>query len=784
MDLFSSDGSGTGGERHLAGIIASAMDAIISVDQKQRVVLFNEAAEKMFGYTATEALGRSLDCFIPDRFRHSHREHVRTFARTNFTVGRKGEGRNLVGLRSDGTEFPIEVSISQLELAGKKLFTAIVRDITERTLAMEALREANEFNHQILTSARDGIIVYDRHLRYRVWNPFMEELSGVPARAVIGKKPPDVFPFLREWGVYANLEKALEGETVAAHDYPCAPPISTRAGWLSGSYYPLRDASSQIAGVIEIIRDITDRKKAEEELRESKARLAEIADFAQTVIASSPIGIATYDGVSGQCVSANEAVAKIIGCTTEAILKQNFKELASWKVSPLLNDAQVALLNGDTLRNQAHILTSFGKDSWLEYVFVPFTVKLRPHLLLMMSDITEQKQLEEQFRQAQKMEAVGRFAGGMAHDFNNMLGVIIGYSQLLQDKLGPEDSGGKQLAEIKKAADRATALTRQLLAFSRKQVLYPAVLDPNAVVQDLEKMLGRMIGEDIELVIRLGAGVGSILADPSQLEQVLMNLAVNARDAMPKGGHFIIETANVDIDEMSALGHQPMVTGPCVMLAVSDNGCGMDAHTQEHIFEPFFTTKDPGKGTGLGLSMVYGVVKQSGGYIWVYSELGRGTTFKIYLPRVNQAAAVDAPREAPPADTLASGTILLVEDEEPMRRLASSLLAQAGYTVIEAECGVDGLALAHRHSGAIDLLLTDVVMPRMSGKEMADRLLTLRPGMNVLYMSGYTDDLPAKHGILGPGMRLLQKPFTRESLVGTVREILSQNSIENGAMGT
>jgi two-component system, cell cycle sensor histidine kinase and response regulator CckA len=395
--------------------------------------------------------------------------------------------------------------------------------------------------------------------------------------------------------------------------------------------------------------------------------------------------------------------------------------------------------------------------------------------ICMALDITDRRQLEEQLRQAQKMEAVGRLAGGIAHDFNNLLMVIQGYADLMTERLAEGDPLRRNAEQIQTASQRATSLTRQLLAFSRKQMLAPKVMSIQSVVGDMEKILRRLIGEDVQLETSSVPDLGLVKADRSQIEQVILNLAVNARDAMPEGGRLTIETANVDLDESFSHSSVMLSPGPYVMLAVTDNGCGMDVETQAHIFEPFFTTKEKGKGTGLGLATVYGIVKQSGGYVWVYSEPGRGTSFKVYLPRVWDEQSTPGRDRRIDGHALPQGTetVLLVEDEKGVRELAREYLEMTGYTVIEAENGHTALELAGLHSGPIHLLMTDVVMPGISGRELSERVKSIRPGIRVLFMSGYTDQAVVHHGILETDAVLLQKPFTVAALAAKLRDILN-----------
>jgi len=388
-------------------------------------------------------------------------------------------------------------------------------------------------------------------------------------------------------------------------------------------------------------------------------------------------------------------------------------------------------------------------------------------------DVTERRVLERQFLQVQKMEAVGRLAGGVAHDFNNLLTAILGYADLLLDGLPTLSPLRPDLEEIRKAANRAGALTRQLLAFSRKQVLEMRVLDLNELVADMDKMLRRLLGEDIDVLTKLDPALGAVRADAGQLEQVIVNLAVNARDAMPDGGRLTIETRNTELDDSYVREHVPVQPGRYVMLAVSDTGTGMSAETMSHVFEPFFTTKEPGKGTGLGLATVYGIVKQSGGYVWCYSERGEGggTTFKVYLPRVD--APVDQlPARVPLPRTPGSETILLVEDEASLRALTRRLLERHGYMVLEAGSADAALALAREHVGPIHLLLADVVLPGASGPTLADELLSRCADLKVLFMSGYTEDAIVHRGVLAPNTAFINKPFSAEGLAAKVREVL------------
>jgi len=473
----------------------------------------------------------------------------------------------------------------------------------------------------------------------------------------------------------------------------------------------------------------------------------------------------------------NRALVELVGLDFSQVVGRYCYEVMHGSDKPPQNCPHQCLLKTG-LEARADI-----EEPWLGKIFDHACSPLRDSSgalvgsVVVLRDITERQRLEEQLRQAQKMEAVGRLAGGVAHDFNNLLTVIIGYSDFVLGKLLDSDRLYRPLAEIKRAAERAASLTRRLLAFSRKQVLQPQILDLTGVLESAYEMLRRMIGEDIELVMNLSPGLGHVKADPGQIEQVIMNLAVNARDAMPQGGQLTLEAANVELDASYVGSHEGILPGPYVMLAVSDTGIGMDAETQAHMFEPFFTTKE--QGSGLGLATVYGIVKQSGGDVWVCSELGKGTTFKVYLPRIEQAAeVVEASDRGGEEAPQGSENILLVEDEEAVRCLVKETLKGKGYEVLEAKGAHEALEVVDRHKEAIHVLLTDVVMPQISGTELAKLLAPLHPETKVLYMSGYTENAAFRQCLLDPGTPVLQKPFTLDALTRKLREVLGSAVVQ------
>jgi two-component system, cell cycle sensor histidine kinase and response regulator CckA len=532
----------------------------------------------------------------------------------------------------------------------------------------------------------------------------------------------------------------------------------------------IRDTNGQPWQYVGQVQDITERRRAEQERERTQRRYETLVNTVDGIVWVADPRTFEFTFVSKQA-------KRLLGYPLE-----NWrKEPSFWRDHLHLDDReQTVALYQEAIRDRKdqaftyRMMAADGRAVWLhDRVHVVVEGGSVTALRGVMVDVTEQKVLEEQFRQAQKMDAIGRLAGGVAHDFNNLLTVINGCCDLVLLGLAPPDQTASLLGEIRKAGERAAGLTRQLLAFSRKQVLEPRLLDLNALVVESEKLLGRLIGEDVRLTTALAPDLGRVKADRGQIEQVIMNLAVNARDAMPQGGKLTINTANVVLDDTYVQTHFEAKPGRYAMLSVSDTGCGMTADVQARLFEPFFTTKEPGKGTGLGLATVYGIVKQSGGSVYVYSEPEHGTTFKVYLPIVDAPNTVARPSDG--KSTLhGTETILLVEDEPAVRALSRLALRTYGYTVLEASNGGEALRVCEEHTGMIDLLLTDVVMPGMSGRELTDVLRPRHPTMKVLYISGYTDDAVVRHGVLEEETAFLQKPFTPVTLAKKVRRVLNE----------
>jgi PAS domain S-box-containing protein len=650
---------------------------------------------------------------------------------------------------------------------------ALLAEITERKQAEESLLNAEKRYSSIVENAVEGFFQTTPGGQYVSVNPALARIYGYESpeelMGAVGDIGRQVYVDLNR---RAEFKRAMEGNDVV-RDF--VYQVYRRDGtkiWLSENARAVRDANGSILYYEGTVEDITANKQAEEELRHREAEHRRLIENMPEVVWKAD--------EQGKAFFISEKIERVFGYTPEEIRREG-EHLWFGRMHPddreRVREAYSKLFHENKPFDVEYRI-QHRDGHWMWWHDRAVGIEGNPGKRFaegLLSDITERKQMEQQLRQTQKMEAIGQMAGGVAHDFNNLLTVIRGHTDLLLDHIGQTDALHRNVEQIQKSADRAVSLTRQLLAFSRKQVLQPKVLDLNAVAAEMGKMLPRLIGENITLTISAAPSLGRVKADPGQIEQIILNLAVNARDAMPQGGKLTIETANVELDEAYAREHLTAKPGRHVMLAVSDTGCGMDPETQSHIFEPFFTTKELGRGTGIGLATVYGIVKQSGGWIWVYSEVGKGTTFEIHLPRVDEADDVAAPSKIPIGVRRGSETILVVEDNESLRQLTDEFLASTGYTVLGAQDGVEAIRIAEQHASRIDLMLTDVVMPGMSGRELAQRVAVLRPDIKVLYASGYTSDALLNQGVLEEGVSFLPKPFTRDALAQKVREVLEHH---------
>jgi two-component system, cell cycle sensor histidine kinase and response regulator CckA len=666
-----------------------------------------------------------------------------------------------------GTEFGVTLIV----LSNVIILSAVV---WSNALWLNRIDTAREFGEQrnralaaIVSSSSDAIYSNDLNGNVSSWNVGAQLLHGYTAEEIVGRPVNSIVPDHLDEEDAQFLQQIALGQSVVRED-TLRKHKDGRMVRVSLVISPIRDVLGRVTGTSTIAHDITERKQTEEAIRQSEERFSKAFRCSPL-----PITISTLTG--GLIIDCNDAFQRMIGFSLEEVVGRTARELNIWpfpEQRKAMTD-ELAIL-GSVNSHEAEIRTKLGEVRSVQFSCEFISLNDTACMLATIVDVTERKNLEQQFRQSQKMEAVGRLAGGIAHDFNNLLGVIIGFGELAQGALTPGTPARNYIDKIQKAAQRATLLTRQLLAFSRQQVLQPLVLNLNAVIIDFGDMLKRVIGESFVLNHVLSSSLGNARVDRGQLEQILMNLVVNARDAMVGSGTIVIETENVDLDEVCANQHHPPVEpGRYVMLSVSDTGCGMDGATLSKIFEPFFTTKPVGQGTGLGLSTVYGVVQQSGGCIWVFSEPGRGTSFKMYFPRIDNAVETVALQQ--PNLEMAGGaeTVLVVEDDQSLRELTIILLKKAGYTTLEAKDGHDALTLAQQYKEPIHLLVTDVIMPGMNGGELASKLKNLRPNLTVLFVSGYTANLISDQKLLTSSEFLLQKPFSQRSLLDAMRNALS-----------
>jgi len=619
-----------------------------------------------------------------------------------------------------------------------------------------------------MDSAINGMAILDAAGKYTYVNPaYARMVADTSPEALLGKSWREVTRAQDVDPVQQDIRRALQQH---GRWYG---PISVHHA--DGTTLPMEMAVTALSdgGTICVSRDITERVSAQ------RARAEAEIKYRMLVEQVAAISYIAELGVNGQWLYVSPQIEPMFGYSVDEWLSTSKEWTRHIPVEdhPIVQAAEEASSRGEPFQAEYRITRKDGQIIWVsDTAVVVRGSDSHPVMEGLIVDITERKLLENQLVQARKMEAVGRLAGGVAHDFNNLLTIIKGYIEIALQRCLNQPALHSDIRRIEDAADRAVTLVRQLLAFSRKQVLRPKIIDLNSIVVNLDHLLRRLMSANIEMKTFVSKDVATIKADPGQIEQVIMNLVVNARDALPEGGRIVIETSNVDLDSAYTLDHAVVRPGPYVLLAVSDTGIGMSAETVAHIFEPFYTTKESGRGTGLGLSTVYGIVKQSGGYVWVYSELGKGTTFKVYLPRVKDAIQnVPAPDALPPEARKAHETILLVEDEPAVRELAQMVLSERGYNVIEAHTPEEAERLAGNNGSEIHLLLTDIVMPGTSGRELAKRLTGRYPNLRVLYMSGYTYNVIAQDGTLEEGISFLQKPFTPQVLLEKVREVLNRS---------
>ena len=790
----------TASPEQFSALLDCARELLVILSREGIVLQASGAARNILGFRPSDVAGRAITDFV----HLDDVEELRDWVRDAPRVG-QGSEKGRCRLRTKSGEWRwYEATIGRIQdgSASEEL-TASFLDVTS-LLRMEAERQViSEVVHALNQTANldellEGIhqalkkVLYAENCFVALHNSkddtfsfpfFVDQFDAAPPPQKVGRSctayvfrtgsgmliPQSEFDRLVEEG-----EVELVGSPSPAWlGVPLKTPTETIGvlvvqNYQNESAYDVRDLEflDSVGGHIALA---IERRRSEEALRKSESVF-------RLLFSHNPLPTWVMDDETLRFIQVNDAAIQQYGFGAEEFSRMTLRELRSEDPSSTGGDHTLDHDGPDRFQG---VCKHRKKDG------TPFEVEMVSHhldyagwkvRLVVAQDISERHILEQQLRQAQKMEAVGRLAGGVAHDFNNLLMVIKGHTELLMNALPPADRMSRKIAQIDRAADRAAALTKQLLAFSRMQVLQPRVMNLNGVVEDMGRLLPRLIGEDVELEIRTAADLGSTRADASQMEQIIMNLAVNARDAMPTGGRLIIETANVDLDRAYNSMHPIVKPGRYVLLAVSDTGTGMNAETQAHIFEPFFTTKEPGKGTGLGLATVYGVVKQSGGFIWVYSEVGKGTSFKIYLPRVDHPEdkeILPVPFTEAPRST---ETILLAEDEQDVREVAKEFLESGGYSVIEATNGAEALRLATEHEAAIDLLVTDMVMPGMTGRELARRLLHQHASVGVIYMSGYTEQAATETAEAKANMRLLTKPFSRGSILRAVREALNDSA--------
>ncbi len=728
---------------------------IVNVDQNARFLELNTAFERITGYQRDEVIGLTSTelrlYWDPWDLAESRRKLLTEGGYHNLEIRfRQKSGAMIVGL----------VSAEPIEINGALCAISAAIDVTEQRRTEQALRESEELYRHLFEVESDALVLVDNESgSILAANAAAARLYGYTREELLSKNRVDLSAEPQE-----TIRATLERQQFVPLRWHKKKDGTVFPVEISGTYFD----SKQRPVFISAIRDITGRKLMEDALRKSEEKFAK-------AFQSNPAAITITDLESGNYLDANDSFQEMTGYSRKEVIGRNWNDLCIWidcvqrdkRVQDLVREGKLRSCEFQFRRKNGSLATGLLFADLLE-------IQGRSCAVTAAIDITERLQLESRLRQAQKLESIGRLAGGVAHDFNNLLTIINGYSDLILRESKPGDSVYRHAQEIQKAGNNAASLTGQLLAFGRKQVVELRRLDINNVVHDIEQMLRRLIREDVQFISKLDPQLGSVMADPHQMNQVIMNLVVNARDAMPEGGTLTIATSNVDFDEAAIAFHPDAAPGRFVMIDVADTGAGMTQETMQNIYEPFFTTKARGAGTGLGLSTVYGIVHQCNGWIEVSSELGRGAEFRVYLPRVDAASVPNEPETTAPGPRGGEETVLLVEDNAEVRTYTAGVLGSSGYHVLEAADGAAALTLVRGYKGDIDVLVTDVIMPGMSGKDLADRIRDLRPKLLVLFISGYTADVLARRGVLQEDVAYLPKPFSADSLVAKIRELLSK----------
>ncbi|HTX34579.1 MAG TPA: PAS domain S-box protein [Bryobacteraceae bacterium] len=763
-------------EETLRTLLEASPAAIVALDPRNCVVAWNPAAEHLFGWTTAEVIGRLLPCVPPEL--QGNIEALREKLRLGGSVC----GLPVEGLRKDGSRIRLSLSRSLLrdergEVTGDM---AVLSDITAQKAAEEALQVSEALFRATFDQAAVGMNHVSLDGRFLRVNRRFCEITGYPEAELLQLGYRDITHPADLVDDDDHRRQLLDNVQAS---YSREKRYLRKDGstvWVQRTASVVRAPSGEPLHLMAAVQDITERVRAREELRQSEARLRQLVEHA-------PEGIAVVCDLRYRYL--NPALSRLFGEGAADLLGRRVVDRLQPDDRALAERLWQRLMAGEAVPpSELRGTTLAGRPILVEVSAAPIEYDGQPAALVFYRDITERRRDEEerlrlelQLQHSQKMESIGRLAGGVSHDFNNLLTIINGYCEMLLAEEGLAESTREPLEEIRAAGTRASSLTQQLLAFSRKQIAEPRVLNLNGVVQESERMLRRLIGENVHITTGLAGDLGMVIADRGQMHQVLMNLVVNARDAMPDGGTIAIQTSNVQVDSEGAAGHPEARPGAFVTLSVTDNGIGMTAETKRQVFEPFFSTKPRSAGTGLGLSTVYGIVKHSGGWIEVRSQLNRGSTFRVYLP-LTAAPAEEAPAEsgtsAPaggaPADARGAETVLVVEDQGEVRRMVLAILRQNGYRLLEAADGTEAVSMSERYDGPIDLMVTDVVMPGMNGRELAERMLRLRPAMKILYISGYSADVLAPEGVLAPETAYLAKPFSPAELSRKIREVLGE----------